>query len=168
MAVVGLWHESCSLCWLILLCWSSSNNQVWLQEFNPNALAKLMDTSAQLRSTHLDMQFMRRRRQKNPFGASRQWFVNADLWLAGTAAASEGGKQHDNQSQVNKVCSIITVLSSSSVKLVDEFEQLHYICRNLKRRRRWLAFLWMMNSHAAHFQAKSLRNFGMTTFRYLT
>lgn len=67
------------------------------QEFNPNALARLMDSSAQLRSKHLDMQFMRRRRQKNPHGASRQWFVNADLWLAGTAASGVGEGQPDTQ-----------------------------------------------------------------------
>ena len=71
------------------------------QEFNPAALARLMDSSAQLRSKHLDMQFMRRRRQKNPLGVSRQWFVNADLWLAGTAAAGAGEGQLDNQPQVN-------------------------------------------------------------------
>ena len=91
---------------------------MWLQEFNPNALARLMDSSAQLRSKHLDMQFMRRRRQKNPLGASRQWFVNADLWLAGTAAASEGGGQHDDQLQVNKTCSVTIMQSSSSLRLV--------------------------------------------------
>ena len=59
-----------------------------------------MDSSAQLRSKHLDMQFMRRRRQKNPLGVSRQWFVNADLWLAITAAAGVGEGLHDNQSEV--------------------------------------------------------------------
>ncbi|KAL3131128.1 hypothetical protein ABBQ38_000433 [Trebouxia sp. C0009 RCD-2024] len=70
-----------------------------LKEFNPAALARLMDSSAQLRSKHLDMQFMRRRRQKNPLGVSRQWFVNAELWLAGTAAADAGEGQLDNQPQ---------------------------------------------------------------------
>ena len=67
------------------------------QEQNPAALARLMDSSAQLRSKHLDMQFMRRRRQKSMVGASRQWFVTADLWLAGTAAAAvgEGQLAHD-------------------------------------------------------------------------
>ena len=49
-----------------------------------------MANTSQLRSKHLDMQFMRRRRQKNLVGATRQWFVNADLWLAGTAAAAVG------------------------------------------------------------------------------
>ena len=62
-----------------------------------------MDSSAQLRSKHLDMQFMRRRRQKNPLGASRQWFVNADLWLAGTAAATVEGGQHDDHLQVKQI-----------------------------------------------------------------
>lgn len=58
-----------------------------------------MDTTAQLRSKHLDMQFMRRRRQKTMVGASRQWFVNADLWLAGTAASAvgEGQPEHDTE-----------------------------------------------------------------------
>jgi len=59
-----------------------------------------MDTSAQLRSKHLDMQFMRRRRQKSMVGASRQWFVNADLWLAGTAAAAVGEGQPEHEIQV--------------------------------------------------------------------
>ena len=59
-----------------------------------------MDSSAQLRSKHLDMQFMRRRRQKNPHGVSRQWFVNADLWLAGTAASGVGEGLPDTQVQV--------------------------------------------------------------------
>lgn len=59
-----------------------------------------MDSTAQLRSKHLDMQFMRRRRQKNPLGVSRQWFVNAELWLAGTAAAGVGDGQPENQPEV--------------------------------------------------------------------
>ena len=33
---------------------------------------------------------MRRRRQKTMVGASRQWFVSGDLWVAGTAAAAVG------------------------------------------------------------------------------
>ncbi|KAL0041726.1 hypothetical protein WJX79_002516 [Trebouxia sp. C0005] len=64
-----------------------------LKEYNPAVLANLMETTAQLRSKHLDMQFMRRRRQKSMVGASRQWFVSADLWLAGTAAAAVGEGQ---------------------------------------------------------------------------
>ena len=70
------------------------------QELNPAALARLMDSSGQLRSKHLDMQFMRRRRQKNLAGASRQWFVNADLWLAGTAAVAVGECQPEADSGV--------------------------------------------------------------------
>ncbi|KAL0047616.1 hypothetical protein WJX82_007810 [Trebouxia sp. C0006] len=64
-----------------------------LKEYNPAVLANLMETTAQLRSKHLDMQFLRRRRQKSMVGASRQWFVSADLWLAGTAAAAVGEGQ---------------------------------------------------------------------------
>lgn len=72
---------------------------VCTQEFNPAALEHLMASTAQRRSKHLDMQFMRRRRQKNMTGATRQWFVNASLWLAGTAAAAvdEAGLAMDAQ-----------------------------------------------------------------------
>ena len=88
-----------------------SESSICAQEHNPAVLASLMETTAQLRSNHLDMQFMRRRRQKNIVGASRQWFVNADLWLAGTAAAAVGEGQLQHVTQVgialyinNKVC----------------------------------------------------------------
>lgn len=102
VVLVGFGHQKLQP--VLASCLVRSNNEVCSQEFNPNALRSLMDSSAQLRSRHLDMQFMRRRRQKNPLGASRQWFVNADLWLAGTAAAKMGGEQQEDQLQVNNSC----------------------------------------------------------------
>ena len=90
-----------------------------------------MDSSAQLRSKHLDMQFMRRRRQRNLAGASRQWFVNADLWLAGTAAAAVGEGQVKLEPQVRysiseahtylgqcPLCQVATGSASFSVRAV--------------------------------------------------
>ena len=74
------------------------------QEFNSGVLASLMDSTAQLRSKHLDMQFMRRRRQKNMAGASRQWFVTGDLWVAGTAAAAIGEAVAPQEVEVSACC----------------------------------------------------------------
>ncbi len=86
---------------------SASNIHTCAQEYNPAVLASLLETTAQLRSKHLDMQFMRRRRQKSMVGASRQWFLSADLWLAGTAAAAVGEGQPQSLAEVSHATSLI-------------------------------------------------------------
>jgi len=86
---------------------SASNVHTCAQEYNPAVLANLMETTAQLRSKHLDMQFLRRRRQKSMVGASRQWFVSADLWLAGTAAAAVGEGQPQPVAEVSHAIPLI-------------------------------------------------------------
>ena len=86
---------------------SASNVHTCAQEYKPAVLASLMETTAQLRSKHLDMQFMRRRRQKSMVGASRQWFVSADLWLAGTAAAAVGEGQPQSLAEVSQAIPLI-------------------------------------------------------------
>lgn len=85
---------------------SASNVHTCAQEYNPAVLASLMETTAQLRSKHLDMQFMRRRRQKSIVGASRQWFASVDLWLAGTAAAAVGEGQPQPLAEVSHATSL--------------------------------------------------------------
>ena len=93
---------------------TASTNLRFAQELNPTALTSLMAHTAQLRSKHLDMQFMRRRRQKNMTGATRQWFVNADLWLAGTATAAVGEAGAPTDAQVCHAARTMATVSNMS------------------------------------------------------
>ena len=57
-----------------------------MQAEDPQALWELLACSLALRPKHVDRRFLHRRRMRGKSIISQQWFVNADGWVAGTAA----------------------------------------------------------------------------------
>ena len=57
-----------------------------MQAEDPEALGELLACSLALRPKQVDKKFLHRRRMRAKGIMSRQWFVSADSWIAGTAA----------------------------------------------------------------------------------
>lgn len=58
-----------------------------MQEHNPAAVDRLLTVTNLTKSSFLDRLFLRRQKHSSGIHASRLWYVDLDLWMAGTTGA---------------------------------------------------------------------------------
>ena len=58
-----------------------------MQEHNPAAVERLLTVTNLTKSSFLDRLFVRRQKHSSGIHASRLWYVDLDMWMAGTTGA---------------------------------------------------------------------------------